>query len=236
MNLILVDENDFIDKDIVRLKDRRFEHIKNIHRVKVGDKLKAGIVNGSIGQGKVLEINQEFIDLCLELDSPVPKKLPVDLIIALPRPQTFKKVLEAVSALGVKNIHVIHSRRVEKSFWHSPVLKEENVRKHLILGLEQAGDTMLPKVTFYKGFKDFIEKDIASIVNNKRALVAHPYVKDNCPVAIDEPLVLAVGPEGGFIAHEIEMFEKNNFQIINCGARVLRVEHAVVALLSKLFI
>jgi 16S rRNA (uracil1498-N3)-methyltransferase len=74
--------------------------------------------------------------------------LPVHLVLALPRPRMLARSLEHVTALGVKRITLLHTRRVEKSYWMSPELAPEKIRTHLVLGLEQARDTRLPEVSW----------------------------------------------------------------------------------------
>lgn len=41
---------------------------------------------------------------------------------------------------------LLNSYKVEKSFWQTPFLHPDSVRDNLILGLEQARDTVLPEV------------------------------------------------------------------------------------------
>jgi hypothetical protein len=45
--------------------------------------------------------------------------------------------------------------------------------------------------------------------------------------------VLAVGPEGGWIAAEVDMFKRAGFLPFNMGDKILRTETAVVGLLSQ---
>ena len=65
-------------------------------------------------------------------------------------------------------------------------------------------------------------------------LVAHPDAATECPRRVGRPVTLAVGPEGGFSDFEIETFEKQGFEAVHLGERILRVEAAVPALLSRL--
>ena len=48
-------------------------------------------------------------------------------------------------------------------------------------------------------------------------------------------MTLAIGPEGGRIPYEIDLLAKAGLQPVQLGARILRVETAVTALLARLF-
>src|SRR3989338_5005903 len=137
MNLILLSPNDFIDKKArVRLNDRRYLHIRDIHRAKAGDELSVGLIDVRIGTGTITTLTGEGLEMDISLNLQPPAPLPVTLILALPRPSILKRTLQSASAMGVKKIFFIHSNQVEKSFWLSPVLKAEKIREQLILGLE----------------------------------------------------------------------------------------------------
>jgi 16S rRNA (uracil1498-N3)-methyltransferase len=47
-------------------------------------------------------------------------------------------------------------------------------------------------------------------------------------------VALAIGPEGGFEADEIELATKNGFEAVSLGPRILRTESAVLAVLTIL--
>jgi 16S rRNA (uracil1498-N3)-methyltransferase len=237
MNLILLFESDFVDNEnkIVRLSGRRKSHALSVCNVAIGDDVRVGLLNGKAGKGTVSAISEEYIELNVLLDTPPPAPLPLTLVLALPRPKSLKKCLEAASAMGVKKIYIIQSWRVEKSYWGSPVLSDETIREHLLLGLEQACDTILPEVTIRRAFKPFVEDELPALVRASRPLVAHPYGAIPCPYHLEGPVTLAIGPEGGFIPYEIEMLEKQGFEAVSLGPRILRVEHALPAILGRLF-
>ena len=67
-------------------------------------------------------------------------------------------------------------------------------------------------------------------------LVAHPHAgKAATGVAALQSCTLAIGPEGGFIAEELASLERIGFVPVTLGARVLRVETAVAALIGRLY-
>jgi RsmE family RNA methyltransferase len=137
--------------------------------------------------------------------------------------------------MGVKRIILLNSFRVEKSYWQSPVLSEEGIREQLIIGLEQAKDTVLPEVLLRPLFKPFVEDELPGLIEGTLPLVAHPIASSTCPREARQPVVLAIGPEGGFIPYEIEKFVSCGFLPVSMGERILTVESAVPALISKLF-
>ena len=217
------------------MQGRRLTHVLEVHRAQVGDELCVGMLGGSIGVGKVTQLDASVLEMEVRLEQAAPPKLPLTLILALPRPKVLKRVLRAASAMGVKRITLLNSFRVEKSFWQSPVLSDECIREQLIIGLEQAKDTVLPEVLLRPLFKPFVEDELPSLIKGAFSLVAHPNATAPCPRDIKKPAVLAIGPEGGFIPYEIEKFVSCGFMPMQIGERILSVETAVPALVSKLF-
>ncbi|SHJ38959.1 RNA methyltransferase, RsmE family [Malonomonas rubra DSM 5091] len=234
MNLILLEEKDFIAENLVRLSGRRLQHIRSVHQAEAGRELRVGLLNGKIGSGKVRRIDTDAVELEIALTIDPPTPLAVTLLLALPRPKMLKRVLQSVSSLGVKQIYLVNSYRVEKSFWGSPLLHTEKLREHLLLGLEQARDTILPEVHLRQRFKPFVEDELPQLCAETRALVAHPTSEPAQPLGPSIPTTLAIGPEGGFIPYEIEKLQQCGFTAFSLGERILRVETAVPVLLSRL--
>ena len=55
-------------------------------------------------------------------------------------------MLQQATAIGVKRFVIIGSARVERSYWTSSALRPAAIEEELVLGLEQARDTVLPSV------------------------------------------------------------------------------------------
>jgi RsmE family RNA methyltransferase len=233
MNLILLDDDDFIAISTVSLSGRRLQHVLDVHRAKIGDELRVGKIGGLIGNGRIVELTKDRMTMQVQLDRPAPAPLSCRLLLALPRPKMLKRVLQTVTSLGVKEIYLLNSYRVEKSFWNSPLLQTDNLQEQLLLGLEQTIDTIMPEVHLRPLFKPFVEDELPAIVAGTEALVAHPVGGAPFPASISRPTTLAIGPEGGFIPYEIEKLQECGFQSVSLGARILRVEAAVPVLLSR---
>lgn len=238
MNTILLSTNDFVDTHTAVIHDsRRCEHIRHLHSAKCGDQFKVGVVNGMLGSARLEKMTETSITLGdIIVDQLPPPALPLTLLLGLPRPKMLKRILQTLATLGAKNIYLINSYRVEKSYWQTPWLSPEAIREQFILGLEQGCDTQLPEITLVKRFKPFVEDQLPAIAQHTRALVAHPYTEHACPTLLNEPITLAIGPEGGFIPYEIDMLQACGFESVHLGKRIMRVETAVPFLLGRLFI
>ncbi|MDF2446284.1 MAG: hypothetical protein K0S46_1520 [Moraxellaceae bacterium] len=235
MNLLLLTPDDCPEPGLARIDGRRLLHIRQVHRAEAGDSLRVGLVGGLMGSARIATLSRDEAVLEFALDQAPPAKLPLTLLLALPRPKMLKRVLQTIAAMGVQRLVLLNSYRVEKSFWESPWLEPASVREQLLLGLEQARDTVLPDVRLEPLFKPFVEDRLPALCQGSRCLVAHPAAAVTCPVALDEPASLAIGPEGGFIPYEIEKLEEAGFQAVEIGPRILRVETAVTALVARLF-
>ena len=68
-------------------------------------------------------------------------------------------------------------------------------------------------------------------------VVAHPDCESSlAEVCSGEPgrILLAVGPEGGWVDYEVEMFLKQGFSCCSIGERILKVDTAVIALHARI--
>lgn len=235
MNFLLFDPSERDTNGRVRVRGARRDHLRQYLAVKPGDSLKVGEIGGLLGTGRVIADGPAGIEIEVQLDRPPPPPRPLTLILALPRPKMLRRILQTIATLGVAELHLINSFRVEKSYWQTPWLENTAIAEQLRLGLEQGGDTRPPTVYLHKRFKPFVEDELPAIVAGTRALVAHPYGESPCPIAWDAPLALAIGPEGGFIPYEVDKLVQCGFEAVTLGPRILRVETAIPVLVGRLF-
>ena len=106
------------------------------------------------------------------------------------------------------------------------------------MGLEQAVDTIVPSVQFYRGFRPFVEQTIPEIRGRyDRMMLAHPDSPSslqNQPDRYSGRTLLAIGPEGGWIDFEVDKMIGSGFSSFGIGPRILRVDTAVIALHSMI--
>ena len=235
MNYVLLEHEDFVGENRVRLEGRRLLHVREILRSNSGDELRVGIIGGKTGKARVERIDGDALELAVQLETEPTAPLPLRLILALPRPKVLNRIIAAAASMGIREIDLINSWRVEKSYWKSPRLSAENLRMQYILGLEQAGDTILPAIRLHRLFKPFLREELPKSIGDKLALLAHPRGAMEAPRNVRQPVVLAIGPEGGFIEQEIQTFREIGFTAVSLGPRILRVETAIACLIGRLF-
>ncbi len=235
MNLLLFTEQDRTEGGLLRITGRRLQHLLQVHGKTSGEQVKIGELNGLMGSALIVSIDENAAVLDPQLEQAPPKKLPLTLLVALPRPKMLRRILRAVAEFGVEELHLINSYRVEKSFWQTPVLADQSVQAYLLQGLEQSRDTVLPRVHCHRRFKPFVEDALPGLLQGRRGLLAHPGDFPPCPRGINGPTLLAIGPEGGFIPYEVEKLTVAGCEPVSLGPRILRVENAVTALLGRLF-
>lgn len=234
MNLLLLQPEQVQGHTAIIHDRRRLLHIQEHLALQVGDSIKVGLRDGLKGTATVQLISHDALQLTdLEFTQPAPAKLPLCLIVALPRPKVLRRLVMDAVTLGVEQLIFIHSYRVEKSYWQTPFLRQ--LDHYIELGLEQAGDTVWPQVAQYKRFRPFVEDELPQIIAGRQAFVAHPYAEHSMPTAINQPAVLVIGPEGGFIPFEINLLADNGCPARSIGERILRTETAVSSIIGRLF-
>ena len=242
MNLILLDS-----ADQTILSNEQAEHVKKVLKSKPGDSLRVGIVNGGCGTAEVVEVGSE-VEIRLQTDATTLTTCPatdtkvVDVLLGIPRPRVLDRTLQTLATLGVGRVFLVASQRSDKSYLSSPKLRSEGISKSLRTGLEQSGvDTMLPEVYVYASWSRCIRelKSRNFLPPSVKLLVAHPYEEDmttwypNVERAglLEHPggVLLAIGPEGGFVPPEMKDLDSLGAVGFGLGSRILKVEQAAIS-------
>jgi 16S rRNA (uracil1498-N3)-methyltransferase len=229
----------------VSLAGPRGRHLLNVLKVAPGHHVRVGIVDGPCGVGTVESIAPGTVTLRCAFDARVPPRPRVDLLLALPRPKVMRRLWAQLSALGAGQIIVTNAERVERNYFDTHVLRPECYRPLLVEGLQQARDTRLPAVSIHRQFKVLIEDDLEGLFPSGadapkgaggRRLVADPGARKGAAEvvreSVEERILLAIGPEGGWNDFELALLEAHGFEACGMGARTLRTDTACVALLA----
>ena len=110
MNIVLLEPDQIVTADTWQIEHpRQLQHLRQHVQLNVGDRLKVGIRNGQRYLTEVMFISEQKIVISPIQVEPIPKKLPVHLIVALPRPKVLRRLIMDAVTLGVERISLIHS-------------------------------------------------------------------------------------------------------------------------------
>lgn len=237
MNLLLVEPGEVGGDGVILLGDRRAEHLRRFIGVTVGSTVKAGVIAGRTGSAEVLADDGTTISLRLSLTGPVSVPLPISLVLAVPRPKVLTRVIETAAAFGVRRIDLTNSWRVEKAYLQSPRLSAEALAYAVRFGAEQGATTHVPPVELHERLMGLLDARWAvPTAAPATKLIAHPDAPPIEAAALTWPLVLALGPEGGWIQRELDTFVERGFTPVSIGTPILRVEAALAAVLGQLLV
>ena len=234
MNLLLLHPDQRLDGDLWRLNDRQASHVRTVLKLAPGDHCRAGLLNEGTGKARIESMENNKIEISLKVDSSSIPALPLKLLLALPRPKMLKRLLVDAASLGIKHITLVNAAKVDKSYWQTPNLKADLLAEKLLLGLEQAGDPVMPELRLAPRFRPFVEDELDAWAGSGQRLLAHPGPFADMPRGLAGPATLAIGPEGGWTPFEVALLEQQGFGCHRFGSRILRVETALPALVGAL--
>jgi RsmE family RNA methyltransferase len=242
VNSLIILPNECINEHVALLTGERARYAYDTHGVRVGQKIKVGILGGLRGEGLVVEASLESVRFEVRVTEPPLAPAKLDLIVGVPRPQTVKKVIQAAVMFGVSSLHFVRSERGDKSYLQSRALDPDQVLDETVKALEQVWDTRPPEIVVHRNFSYFMDHKLRLIESAAGAhlskLIAHPthqqLTVSDVLTDLDTHTLVAIGPERGWSDAEVDLFTQSGFTPIGLGERVVRVELALVFLLGKL--
>lgn len=216
-----------------RLVEDEAHHLAHVMRARAGHEVTLFDGSGAEWQARVVRIGRNEVELDLierrEVDRELPLKL--TMAVALPKGDRQRWLVEKAVELGVARlVPVITERGVAQ-----PVEKAlSRLRKAVVEASKQCGRNRLMDIATPLDYAELIADPSAD--NTIRA-IADPggsQPAGNLLAAADvsaaAELIWLIGPEGGFSERELDAARSQNWKVVRLGARIMRVETAVIYL------
>jgi 16S rRNA U1498 N3-methylase RsmE len=251
MNSLLIYPDEVTNEGLVILSGERARHAReDFHDVALGISVPAAIRDGHRGRATYKSLASERVELNFESTAPPLERTPATLIVAISRPQTIKKVIQAGVFLGIRELFLVKTDLTEKSYLSSRELRSERIAGEVERALEQTCDSISPIIEVGGALRELLR----ARREYKCAFFAHtgcgfdegvPGLSvtqmrnddDRCNKSspdTNNDTIIAIGPEKGWSDREIRLFQECNFQPISLGERVLRVDAAVYVATTSL--
>lgn len=145
------------------------------------------------------------------------------LVQALARGEKMDWIIQKATELGVARIVPVASLRSEVRLSGDRLDKRiAHWRRVAASACEQCGRARIPEIAAPQPLHQ-----VAGTLVAGRRLVLHPETGTGLPaLATGDSVAVAVGPEGGFDAHELDLLARAGWQPVRLGGRILRTETA----------
>ena len=225
MNIILFSP----EEDITTLKaeDIRYQHIKNILKLKEGDTFEGGIINRSYGKFTIKAMDDQSMQLEHKtLDKKVESEYPISVFCSIIRPIDAKKVFKNLCTIGAEHIYMGKTDKTEKSYSNGALWSKEKYYPLLVEGAQQGATPYIPEVTVHYSLDTFLEKNSEKF-QNRIALDNYQFTipLQKAQLAAGKT-IMAVGGERGWSDRERKLLLDYGFTLCSMGSRVLRTEAA----------
>jgi 16S rRNA (uracil1498-N3)-methyltransferase len=202
-------------------------HLARVLRAKPGQEFDIAVA-GSVRRGTVLSVAPGRVEFELGEVIATADALPVELLLAIFKFDRMEWAVEKATELGVARIVPVIAQRTEKHLAQSSLKRVERWRKIAREAAQQSRRAAPPEVAEPASLKEVVAgggvvlSEAETGVSLKQALAQ----------TLATPVRLVVGPEGGWTAEEMALFQKNGWQSASLGVTILRAETAAIAALA----
>lgn len=226
--------NEKINGDTFEIKDEEHNHISNVLRLKIGDKIIVTCSDNYDYLCEILEITKK-VTTCKVLSIDVNQHNPIfniDVFQALIKNDKMSLITQKLNELGVKNLILFETNNQTVKPSDN---KQEKLQKVSDQSAKQCKRSISMKVSNVISFKEMIE-----LLKNYD-LVIFANETEHCTqlnrlisviLGNAKNIAIIIGSEGGFEPNEIDKIINAGATSVSLGRRILRAETASIALAS----
>lgn len=230
-----------IGREFVTITGEDVNHIKNVLRMKAGEKIRISNQQGRDYYCEISEVTDTFVQADILNEDAASTELPskIYLFQGIPKGDRMETVIEKAVELGVYEIIPVAMKYcVVKLDAKKEAAKVARWQKQAEAAAKQSKRSIIPKIHPVMSYKEAVEYAMQCDVRlvpyeNERGMQgtreALSTIKSGTSVSV------MIGPEGGFAEDEIAQV-KDSMQVISLGKRILRTDTAGIAVMSMLML
>jgi 16S rRNA (uracil1498-N3)-methyltransferase len=219
---------------LIELPAPAAQHLAKVLRARSGDEIVLFSGDGREFIAAVESIRGSRVAAAVGEGRTVDRESPLDLTLVqcIARADRMDVIVQKATELGVTRIVPVLSRRsVVRLDEAQAASKTEHWRGIAVSACEQCGRNLLPLIEAPRQLIRYLGD--APRVGARLVLEPGAGASD-AALQIGTAVEMAIGPEGGFDAEELEAFRLSGFASVALGPRVLRTETAAIAAIAWL--
>lgn len=221
-----------VQEDSATLSTDDYHYLARVLRLIAGSHLELVIAHREVWKIEIRSLKPQLLLFKVLSINELPTSLMGDLIIAqvLPKQDKMSTVLRMCTELGAAQFVPVVSQHCDKN-WKAHTDKKQ-LRWEAILksSAEQSRQHHIPTlhpVIPLETLPSFAQTHCSNAIRFVAYELANRPLMSACEsISVDLPILILVGPEGGFDATEITFLEEMGFLTISLGTTILRTEHA----------
>ena len=188
------------------------------------------VADGFLHRAEVQSVQDTEVTFTLHEEQEAEADLPIHLLLAVFKFDHLEWGIEKATELGAERITPVLARRTEKHLAQAAAKRVERWRRIVREASQQSRRTNTPVVDEPATLKQLLPTVDAGV----KLLLAETEQDNTIRAALesaapDAAIALAVGPEGGWTADEMQLFRDHGWQHVTLGPRILRAETAAIA-------
>jgi 16S rRNA (uracil1498-N3)-methyltransferase len=201
-------------------------HLAQVLRAQVGQQFDLS-TGAEIRRGKIISVHPDRVEF--ELGEAIAQSEPaqITVVMSIFKFDRMEWAIEKCTELGVARILPVIAGRTEKHLAAAAAKRAERWRRIVQQAAEQSRRTSVPEIAEPIKFKELLavtgETRIVLSEMEQEVMLKHAIPHDAGPV------LLAFGPEGGWMEQELSAFREAGWKSASLGGTVLRAETAVIA-------
>lgn len=234
-------EDSQIGKEYVTITGSDVNHIKNVLRMRIGEKIRVSSTSGQDFYCEIAELTDDFVQADILNEKAESTELPsrIYLFQALPKGDRMEYIIQKAVELGVYEIIPVSMKYcVVKLDAKKAAGKVKRWQAISESAAKQSKRSLIPQIHPVMSFSEAVAYAKSCDVNlvpyeNERGMSATRDALEK--VVPGNSVSVMIGPEGGFSEEEIETL-RDDMDILSLGKRILRTDTAAICTMSMLML